>query len=235
MRQGLCLQDLAYRFNIALSTTSGIVSTWVQFMYQNFSMLKEKMFLTKEMIRQIAPISFKKLGNLRVIVDCTEIFIESPRNFHEQGNVYSNYKNHATIKVLIGVAPNGMITFVSEAYEGAISDNEIFRKSGIMAMLHPGDMVMADRGFTVREDLQRIKVDLNIPPFLSGRKHLTPQEEVKTKQIARLRIHVERSIERMKNWKIFQGVMPSSLKPMASQLVFVACCLVNYQSPVVPR
>lgn len=41
-----------------------------------------------------------------------------------------------------------------------------------------GISIMADRGFTVKDQLQEIGVDLNIPPFLEGRKQL-PAEEVK--------------------------------------------------------
>ena len=34
-------------------------------------------------------------------------------------------------KDLIGVSPSGSVTFVSELYDGSISDKEIERKSGI--------------------------------------------------------------------------------------------------------
>ena len=65
-------------------------------------------------------------------------------------------------------------------------------------MLDRGDLVLADRGFTIKETLAERGVDLNIPPFLNGREKLTPGEEIETKQIARVRIYVERSLERIK-------------------------------------
>ena len=42
--------------------------------------------------------------------------------------------------------------------------------------------------------------DIVIPPFLGDRANLTPQEEAQTRTIAKLRIHVERVIERMKKF-----------------------------------
>ncbi len=104
---------------------------------------------------------------------------------------------------------------------------------GIDKYLQPGDLVLADRGFTVREFLQERLVDLNIPPFLLGRERLTPQEEVATKQIARARIHVERANERLKKFCILKKTVPSSISQLMSQIFFIVACLVNFQSPLV--
>ena len=79
---------------------------------------------------RITPSCFKALKNVKIIVDCFEIFTEMTSNFEEQGNLYSSYKHRCTFKVLVGIfAPNGTIIFVSDAYEGAISDKEIFVRS----------------------------------------------------------------------------------------------------------
>ena len=80
-------------------------------------------------------------------------------------------KSHVTYKGLIGVSPSGSITFVSELYDGSISDKEIVRKSGLIEkeLWSPGDSVMADRSFTTESDLKELKVDLNIPSFLGGK------------------------------------------------------------------
>ena len=61
-----------------------------------------------------------------------------------------------------------------------------------------GTSVMADRGFTIKDMLNDIGVELNIPPFLEGRPQL-PQDDVrKTRHIASLRIHVKRAIGQIK-------------------------------------
>ena len=82
--------------------------------------------------------------------------------------MYSSYKHHSTLKALVGIAPSRAITFMSDVYEGSISDKDIVVKSGLLDILNPGDLVIADRGFKIEDVLQSKKVSLNIPPFLMG-------------------------------------------------------------------
>ena len=80
--------------------------------------------------------------------------------------IKSVYKNHVTLKGLVGIAPSGAITFISQLYSGSISDREIVERSGFLKLeFDNGDTVMADKGFTI-EDLLPLGVTLNIPPFL---------------------------------------------------------------------
>ena len=74
---------------------------------------------------------------------------------------------------MIGVSPNGAITYISQCYEGSILDNDIVKKIGFLDKLEPGDLVVADRGFTIRDILSKRKVDLNIPLFLNEIAHFT--------------------------------------------------------------
>ena len=57
--------------------------------------------------------------------------MESTTNFKAQGNIYSTYKSRPTAKVLIGVNPHGGAVFISDAYEGSISDYAITKASGV--------------------------------------------------------------------------------------------------------
>ena len=68
------------------------------------------------------------------------------------------------------MSPSGSITFVSQLYDGSISDKEIVRKSGILEkkLWSPGDSVMVDRGFIIEIDLKELNVDLNIPSSSVG-------------------------------------------------------------------
>ena len=66
---------------------------------------------------------------------------------------------------MAAIAPNGAILFVSDAYEGSISDKEIVCVSDFLEFLNPGDVVMADRGFLIKELLNERHVKLIIPPF----------------------------------------------------------------------
>lgn len=57
---------------------------------------------------------------------------------------------------------------------------------------------MADSGFIIKERLNNIGVELNIPPFMEGRQQLPPQEIQTGGKIALLHIHIERAIGQMK-------------------------------------
>lgn len=59
-------------------------------------------------------------------MDFTEFFCQVPRDYAQQGNVYSSYKHHTTTKALIAVTPKGAAYFISDLYEGSASDVDIF-------------------------------------------------------------------------------------------------------------
>ena len=44
-----------------------------------------------------------------------------------QASTYSGYKNSLTVKSVTGVAPNGVLVFVSKLYPGSTSDVAIVR------------------------------------------------------------------------------------------------------------
>ena len=137
----------------------------------------------------------------RVILDCTEIFVQTPTSLLLQSQLYSSYKSNTTLKGLIGITPHGAVSFISSLYTGSISDREITRCSGILDLLEHGDSVMADKGFQI-QDILPLGVSLNIPPFLGGNSQMTAEDVVRTQQIASVRIHVERAINKVKNFRI---------------------------------
>ena len=98
---------------------------------------------------------FKRLyPKTRIILDCTEIYVQSPSSLLLQSQLYSTYKSNTTLKGLVGIAPHGAITFVSALHTRSISDEEITRVSGILDLLEPGDTVMADKGFDIGDMLR---------------------------------------------------------------------------------
>ena len=190
-----------------------------------------------EQVRCTLPHAFKiKYPTTYIIIDASELYLETPTDLVLQSSTWSNYKQHNTSKYLVGVTPNGAISFISPAYVGSISDPELTRCSGLLSKLEGKEniSVMADRGFTIRDQLQDIGVKLNIPPFLDGRKQLTPGEVLQGRSIASLRIHVERAIGRMKNFTILKGVFPINMARLTNQIVSVCAWLTNFFPPLVP-
>jgi len=121
------------------------------------------------------------------------------------------YKHTNTFKCLIAVTPNGGACFESDLYEEDIDDIAIFKESGILKHLEPGDLVMADRGFTIRELLNPRQVQLMVPAFLKGRKSLTAAEEFETRCIAKARIHVECFNKRLEQFRLVRLPLPPPL------------------------
>ncbi|KAJ8316468.1 hypothetical protein KUTeg_004805 [Tegillarca granosa] len=230
LKVGLFVHDIADRFLISTSTFSNIFVTWICLMYEELSIINR--YPSRDLVNQTMPSSFKKFKNLRVILDCTEIYIQRPSNLITQNLTFSNYKQHNTLKFLIGITPSGVISFVSDAWGGRISDRQLVIKSGFLDMLEPGDNIMADKGFTISDLLKERKCTLNIPPFKT-KDQFSVEEVFNTQEIAKLRIHVERKIGRVKDFHIFDGVMPLSLAPVASKCFKVVCWLTNLDIPIV--
>ena len=150
--------------------------------------------LSVEQVRGTLPCAFEeKFPTTYAIIDGSEVFIETPSDLHMQSSTWSQYKHHNTVKFLVACTPNGAICFILPVYVGSISDIELTRASGFLTTLEdkPGISIMADRGFTIKDMLKQLNVDLNIPPFMDGRRQLPSQEIQSGRKIASLRIHVE--------------------------------------------
>ena len=173
-----------------------------------------------------------KYSSTCVIIDATKLFIEKPSDPVLQSVTWSNYKSHNTLKGLIGISPFGSVTFVSELWAGSISDVELTIKSELLDLLKVGDNVMGNKGFIIGELLAQRGVSLNIPPFMQNGK-LSDCDVKLTRSIATLRIHVERAIERVKNFRIIDGCIPNSIPAATvSKIFFVCAMLTNMQSPL---
>lgn len=229
LRRGFALKTIAYIYNVSESVVSRIFNTWIQFMFLQFKEMKYMMFPSRKILKPVLPKVFRSFRNIRCSIDCTEFFVQTPRNYSQQGNVYSSYKHHTTFKALIAVTPNGAACFVSDLYEGSIDDVSITKKCGIIDHIEHGDVVLVDKGFTIQDLLNPKHASIKIPAFLGKRERLTKEEEMDTRRIAKARIHVERFNERLKKFKLIGNLIPLSLSHIASQMVYVACCLVNFQ------
>ena len=88
---------------------------------------------------------------------CFEIFINRPYiSVFARAQTWSlskMYKHHNTTKVLIGITPQGTISYVSLSWGGRTSNKYLTEKCGILNKLLPGDLVLADHGFTIAESV----------------------------------------------------------------------------------
>lgn len=135
------------------------------------------------------------------------------------------------MKLPVRITPSGALSFISDVYSGAISDSEIAITLGLTENLEPMDDVMADRGFNLTDLVTMRNATLNILSFAKETQLST--KACTTTRIASLRIHVERAIQRMKKFRLLQGITPISIAGVSNQTVFVYVALCNLLKPLV--
>jgi DDE superfamily endonuclease/Helix-turn-helix of DDE superfamily endonuclease len=233
LRHNPGMEDLAYRFNISVSSVTKVFHLWLDILYSTLGGLI--MWPTTDRVQLPLVFRNKTFKRVRCIIDCTEIFIARPSSLKARAQTYSNYKKHNTVKLLIGISPSGCVTFLSPCWGGRASDRHITLQSNLLDKFFPGDIALADRGFTMSEDFAFQGVRLLVPAFTKGKKQLSAEEVEKSRQMSRARIHVERVIGRVKDFKILRDILPISLvkkkgqssKSTIDKIVTVAAAIVN--------
>ena len=124
-------------------------------------------------LRETLPSSFRRFFNkCAVIIDCTEICVEWPSDVLAHAQMWSNYKHHSTLKFLIGITPQGTISYLSHCAGGRISNKQIVEQSNLLHHLLPGDIIIVDRGFTCDEYAHMALAEIKILPFSKGKRQL---------------------------------------------------------------
>ena len=241
------LKDLAFRFGVSLSTVSRIFSSRMIALDVRLSPLVS--WPDREDLWRTMPQCFQDSFGKKVIViiDCFEVFINPPSGLYARAQTFSSYKNHNTFKVLIGITPQGSISFVSKAWGGRTLDKFLTENCGILKNILTGDLVLADRGFTMQESLMFHQAQLAIPAFTRGKHQLDPVDVERTRGIANVRIHVKRVIGLLRRkYSILSGILPidfltcnlqgskEEAVPMIDRIITVCAALVKLCSGMVP-
>ena len=75
-----------------------------------------------------------KYPSTRVKIDCTEVRCQMPSSLLLNSELFSSYKNHTTLKAVVGISLKGSITFMGQFYTGSISDKEMVQRSGFLKL-----------------------------------------------------------------------------------------------------
>ena len=86
-----------------------------------------------------------------------------------KAETFSSDKHNSTLKFLIGVTAQGVISFVRKAWGGRTPDKHLTDNCGIMKYLLPGDVILADRGFDIGDSAALLGVTVEIPAFTKGK------------------------------------------------------------------
>ena len=219
-------------FGISRTTVSQICFTWWKFMASQLKPLLDNP--SDEAHRALLPIAFKtpEYKKVQHIIDCTEVFTETPKNKKIQSTLWSNYKHHHTCKYLVSITPNGFINFASKGFGGRASDRQIVERSGFMNEIRRGEKVMADKGFNISDLLALKHADIVIPPGRRGAFQMPNKDVMKTKDIANRRIRVEQVIRRIKSFNMLKYEVPIKLLHVLDEVFIISCAICNMLPPI---
>lgn len=109
----------------------------------------------------------------------------------------------------IGITPQGCVSFISKAWGGRTSDKYITEHCGFLDNIRPGDVILADRGFDIADSVGVMQATVLVPAFMAGKRQLSSVDVFKTRNIANVRIHVERVLGLVRQkYKILGGPIP---------------------------
>ena len=242
LRLNLPVMFLAHEFGIPQATVSRIFSSVIDIMFYRM-----KPFIhwpERETLEKSMPMQFRKHFGKKcmVIIDCFEVFIERPSSVEARAETWSSYKHHNTVKFLIGITPQGSISFISKAWGGRVSDKYITEHCGFLNKILPGDLILADHGFDIKESVGSCAAKVHIPAFTKGRNQLSAADVEETRKLANVRIHVERVIGTVRQkYSILNSIVPirfimgkdSNNFTMLDKIALICCALVNLNDSVV--
>ena len=85
-------------------------------------------------------------------------------------------------------------------------------ESGLLDHLLPGDLILADCGFTIHDIASHYLAEVKVPSFTKGKAQLSKYEVDTTREFARVRIHVELVIGMLKQkYQILNSILPVSM------------------------
>lgn len=229
-RQGLTLVQIGFLFNISKSYAGELFYVMTCALYETFKTMSERMFVsaTAAAQRKNKPKVMKPFKKLRVILDGVSFYIETPSNFEQQGNTWSNYKHSNVYVFIVGISCQGATILCSDAMEGSMSDKVATLKTNMMEMLQGGDAVMVDKGFELQNELEALGCKILRPPVKKRDRPFNKEEDKLTRAIAAARIYVEHAMAEIKDNSLLCGDIPLTLSPIISKLVFIAAHMRNF-------
>jgi len=156
----------------------------------------------------------------KLLVDVTPVFIERPCSNAVQRRFYSGkYKRHCVKYECAVRASDGLICWVSPMFRGPVHDITIFRRSGLLAHLLPGECMLADKAY-VAGDLAHVM----FTPYKG--KNLTPDEKTYNNAQSAARIEVEHSFGLLKKFGCISGEWRADVTKI--EIIFYVCvCITN--------
>ena len=106
---------LAYRLGVHPSTVSRVFRRYVHALFTSLKLLVHRP--ETEELKLTLPSCFKKkFSSCAVNIDFFKVFTDRPSCSLAHAQPWSSGKHHNTAKVLIGITPQGMVSFISKGW-----------------------------------------------------------------------------------------------------------------------
>ena len=181
---------------------------------------------TKDEIAKTMPESLENFKKTITVFDCTEVHIKKVTCPQCRLSIPSRY-NGDTLKILLGFAECGLITYVGKAQAGRMSNERITDENYISKILIPSADAIMTEGVLIEENCNRVFIK-----SLKERKNnlFCPDNIIKAKKSKN---HLDHAFQRFKMCKMLQSPIPSSMAFVVDDISVIACALVNLSNPVI--
>lgn len=183
------------------------------------------------------PVAFRlNYHNVTHTLDCFEVQIQTPSNSMHRAITWSSYKHCPTLKYLISITPDVFCNYISRGYGGRNTDIGITNNCGLLQCILRDNDVLADRGFKSLEAILAARgVNLKRPPSVFKGRPMSKDDCATGRQVASVRIHVERYIGRLREFSLIapHSTVPIKMIPLVDMCVVIACGLTNLGAPLI--
>ncbi|XP_062535329.1 uncharacterized protein LOC134204527 isoform X2 [Armigeres subalbatus] len=241
LRRNTPFSELADEYSICPNTASKFFHRTIFILFDNLKWSVS--ILPKSVALRHNPLIFQRyFGRRRIfVIDCFEVSSETPIQTRAAIAHHSSYKSRHTTKFLIAMNSNGSVAFISQAYGGRCSDRFIAKDCGFLDILEQDDVVLADKGFDIKDMIASKGAILNIPTFLRKDVQMNPLNMEQDKQITCLRAHVERLIGVLKSkYTYLKGPITVNALRRAENnqnsidiIVQLTCALINFNPSII--
>ncbi|XP_066497036.1 uncharacterized protein [Hoplias malabaricus] len=258
LRLDLRNQDLAYRFGVKVATVTRTIHRIINIMF-NTLVPSAVYWPSRVELRKNLPAAVKcSHPDCAVIIDCFTVSLEKEVSLdvNQRGTTSAagipSQSPHmdfvSELKYVIGLAPQGVVMFVSRGSPGNISDKTLVQSCGILCKLLPGDVVLAEQEFDIGDLVGACRAELKITSHSHGEfgqsdKNTKEQASLVAAERVNLYKHVGRVIQMVKKrYSMLTGPVESPFTVLDrtsnvttfDKIVQVACALNNLCISTVP-
>jgi len=223
-------------FHIDHGTGTRYFTTWVLLMRSLLEAVCPVNDAVVQRLQDNMPAVFRSTFKGRPVVltlDCLHWELESPSDSQAAKVTFSQYWNSSCGKVLIPLANLGGPLPPSAVHGGSITDPEITDAWKHLKDLPAGVYILADKGwvdYTTATSKHGIGI-ITPDKKRQGSDQFTADDSMWNQDVAHLRIHVERAIRRIREFRILNVRCPILRADLMSDIMTVCTLLTNFKAP----